>query len=194
MVNLQNGASTIQELFNGDRIFNIPKYQRAYAWDKENYEAFFDDLKNQRGDKEYFLGTLLFHQKENRKDYEIVDIVDGQQRLTTIIIFMKVIVLKLMKMDSEFVSNKTFSKFIYDGENYKLELENENSAFLHESILSKDSKIIKPETPSQSRLMDAMEYFGNRLNSLELEKIESLYIVLVELFQILHKSAIRRSL
>ena len=54
MVNLQNGASTIQELFNGDRIFNIPKYQRAYAWDKENYEAFFDDLKNQRGDKEYF--------------------------------------------------------------------------------------------------------------------------------------------
>jgi hypothetical protein len=179
VVNLQNGASTIQELFNGDRIFNIPKYQRTYAWDKENYEAFFDDLKNQRGDKEYFLGTLLFHQKENRKDYEILDIVDGQQRLTTIIIFMKVIVLKLIEMDSGIVFNKTFSKFIYDGENYKLELENENSSFLHESILSKDNKIIKPETPSQSRLMDAMKYFGNRLNSLELERIENLYKVLV---------------
>lgn len=177
---MQNGDILIQELFNGDRIFSIPKYQRTYAWDKENCETFFYDLKNQRTDKEYFLGTLLFHQKKNRKDYEILDIVDGQQRLTTIIIFMKVIIHKLLEMESNIVSNKTFLKYIYDGENYKLELDNENSTFLHESILSRENKIIKPETPSQSRLIDAMVYFESKLDNLELEKIETLYKVLVK--------------
>ena len=57
----------LKDLFNGDRIFNVPKYQRAYAWETNNLKDFLDDLLNQRGEKSYFLGTILFHQKPNNK-------------------------------------------------------------------------------------------------------------------------------
>ena len=64
---MQSGNSTIKELFNADRIFNVPKYQRAYTWIDENLSDFLDDLINHRGNKSYFLGTLLFHQKKKQR-------------------------------------------------------------------------------------------------------------------------------
>ena len=174
---MQNGNIKLKDLFNGDRIFNVPKYQRAYAWRDENLEYFLDDLINQRGDKDYFLGTLLFHQKGNRGEYEIIDIVDGQQRLTTIIIFMKVIIELLKYKESELITNKTYYRYIYDGENYKLELENEDSAFLHNTIFNENK--VNFETPSQKRLTEAKQYFKKELSKFDKEILEKLFTTLV---------------
>ncbi|MDI1307740.1 MAG: DUF262 domain-containing protein, partial [bacterium] len=104
---MQNGQSQINDLFNADRIFNIPKYQRTYTWQIDNLKIFLSDIKNQRGDKPYFLGTFLFHEKQKRNDYEILDIVDGQQRLTTLMIFMKVLIGLLESKKSIKITSKT---------------------------------------------------------------------------------------
>jgi uncharacterized protein with ParB-like and HNH nuclease domain len=183
---MQNGNVKIKDLFNGDRIFNIPKYQRAYAWEEEENLAYFlDDLKNQRSEKSYFLGTLLFHERKSRGEYEFVDVVDGQQRLTTIIIFMKVIISILIDQGSNKVSNKTYSRYIYDGYSYKLELENEDSSFLHNKIFG-DTDAIEFETPSQKRLYLAKVYFYNELSSLNLADLENIFSILVEADVILY--------
>ncbi len=174
---MQNGNRKLKKLFNGDRIFNVPKYQRAYAWRDENLEYFLDDLINQRGEKDYFLGTLLFHQKGNRGEYEIIDIVDGQQRLTTIIIFMKVIIDLLKHKESKLITNKTYYRYIYDGENYKLELENEDSSFLHNTIFNDNE--INFETPSQKRLTEAKQYFKKELSKFDKKILEKLFTTLV---------------
>lgn len=174
---MQNGNIKLKDLFNGDRIFNVPKYQRAYAWNEENLEDFLDDLINQRGEKDYFLGTLLFHERDNRGEYEIIDIVDGQQRVTTIIIFMKVLIELLQKEKSEIITKKTYSRYIYDGENYKLELENEDTAFLHNAIFN-DNKI-NIETPSQKRLLEAKLYFEKELSKFDKNILEKLFKTLV---------------
>lgn len=42
---MQNGSLQIKDLFNGDRIFNAPKYQRAYAWEKNLEKLPLDILK-----------------------------------------------------------------------------------------------------------------------------------------------------
>ena len=175
---MQNGAVKLKELFNGDRVFNIPKYQRTYAWQEENLEYFLDDLLNQRGGKSYFLGTLLFHQKESRGEYEIIDVVDGQQRLTTIIIFMQVIISLLKDRDSNKITKKTYRKYIYDDESYKLELENEDSSFLYQYIFGNSETSIF-ETPSQKRLFTAKRFFEKRLQVLEIDKLEHIYDVLI---------------
>lgn len=60
---MQSGNSKIEDLFNADRIFNVPKYQRAYTWTIENLTDFLTDLLNHRGEKSYFLGTFLFTKK-----------------------------------------------------------------------------------------------------------------------------------
>ena len=93
---MQNGQKTIDDLFDGTRIFNIPIYQRAYAWEDEHLNDFVDDIENQTPDKDYFFGTILFQQREEKSNnFKIIDIVDGQQRITTLIIFMKLLLDKL---------------------------------------------------------------------------------------------------
>lgn len=182
---MQNGNVKVKDLFNADRIFNIPKYQRAYAWKEDNLEYFLDDLKNQRSEKSYFLGTLLFHEKEARGEYEFIDVVDGQQRLTTIIIFMKAIISLLLKQESMEVSNKTYSRYIYDGYSYKLELENEDSSFLHNKIFG-DVDVVDFETPSQKRLYGAKKYFIDELSVLERNDLERMFSVLINADVILY--------
>lgn len=173
---MQNGNVKIKDLFNGDRIFNIPKYQRAYSWEENNLEYFLDDLKNQRSEKSYFLGTLLFHEKEQHGDYEFIDVVDGQQRLTTIIIFMSELIKKLIQMESTVATRKTYSRYVYDEENYKLELENEDNSFLHNIFGS--AEVIKFETPSQKKLYEAKNYFSEQVLLLEKSELEHLFSVL----------------
>ncbi len=72
-------------LFNPDDslVYSIPKYQREYKWRKENWESLYDDVfENQEG---YFIGSIICinHSKDAIRVREL-EIVDGQQRLTTI--------------------------------------------------------------------------------------------------------------
>ena len=71
-----------------DRVFfyQIPDYQRAYAWDKEQLSNLVDDLVNayqNNNNEHYFCGSLVLI--KNNKD-ERYDVIDGQQRITTFII------------------------------------------------------------------------------------------------------------
>jgi len=175
---MQSGSSKIFELFNGDKIFNVPKYQRAFTWKEENLTDFLDDLKNHRGNKEYFLGTFLFHQKSNRGEYEVIDIVDGQQRLTTIILFQKELI-KLLENKSKVVTTKTYNKYVKDrDEVYKLELENDDNTFFHNLI--DDEKLDNIETPSQKKLIFAKQFFNKQLKELSTSKLEHIYKTLID--------------
>ncbi|MBI2647539.1 DUF262 domain-containing protein [Candidatus Woesearchaeota archaeon] len=88
---MENGQKSIFELFSGDKHFKVPQYQRAYAWSEKQLMDFLEDINNQRKDKEYFFGTILFQDNGVRDGFEQIDIVDGQQRITTLVIFMKVL-------------------------------------------------------------------------------------------------------
>ncbi len=79
------GCCKLVEILQSGISISIPDYQRAYVWDSEKIRTLFEDLKNHLEDtknKEYFIGSILFH-KKNKNEYEIID---GQQRLTTILI------------------------------------------------------------------------------------------------------------
>ena len=82
-----NGESRpIKDIFAGSNFYKVPEYQRPFFWKKDNFEQLVDDLIREYTDhpnEEYFLGTAVFHRKE---DENIYDIVDGQQRITTLMI------------------------------------------------------------------------------------------------------------
>lgn len=89
-----------------DTIFRIPDYQRGFAWNKRNYEDFWNDLTNLKNSNtsEYYVGVLttqliptsdLAKEKWNNdrwmidsKGYKPYYVVDGQQRLTTAILLL----------------------------------------------------------------------------------------------------------
>ena len=67
--------------------FSIPRsYQRGYRWRPEEVELLIDDISGYADEKEYFLNVLIL--QKNNEDETSYDIVDGQQRLTTLSILV----------------------------------------------------------------------------------------------------------
>ena len=104
---------TGEQLFSGatdgtQNIFEIPEYQRPYVWKKEHWEALFTDITdNELG---YFIGAIICVCKENNR----FDVVDGQQRLTTLSIFLAAIysVLKIQRKNlKDKLSEEEFDNF-----------------------------------------------------------------------------------
>lgn len=78
-----------------DYSFIIPDYQRHYVWEKDNIIALLEDLNNtfkddDIEDKEYFIGSFVFF-NHNDGNYQYFEVIDGQQRLTTILLIFAVI-------------------------------------------------------------------------------------------------------
>lgn len=93
---------TIGEMFTGS-VFRVPKFQRGYSWEKSQVRDLLEDLEytyRQRyeqkrpGFKHYF-GTIIIQEQGMKQtqanDFEAYDIIDGQQRITTVSIIMSVI-------------------------------------------------------------------------------------------------------
>ena len=85
----------ISSLFQG-RLFRIPDFQRMYSWEKRQRRDLFDDIMlAEQKDREHFLATIVcLHRGEKTigsDPFEVYDVVDGQQRLTTIVTLLKAI-------------------------------------------------------------------------------------------------------
>lgn len=99
-VNKQSVKQLLESGKNGK--FVIPEYQRPYAWSEEQIQTLFDDLveytkmQNLDSEKEsnYFLGTIVFYENENEEK----EIIDGQQRITSLFILLRAIYRKLGSM------------------------------------------------------------------------------------------------
>ena len=84
---------SINELFGESRTYEIPIYQRNYAWGKDEIETLVQDVYDSSKNKEsiYYIGTLVTF----RKDNNLFEVIDGQQRLTTIYLILKTLNEKL---------------------------------------------------------------------------------------------------
>lgn len=77
------------------RTFFIPVYQRNYDWKKIQCETLFKDIEALAGDIErnsHFLGTIVYVEGDSNATFRAFSVIDGQQRLTTIMLLLKAIV------------------------------------------------------------------------------------------------------
>lgn len=94
------GKATISGVFNGSRLLEIPFYQRAYVWGEEQWERFLGGMEFVTASKRpYFLGSIILKQESSGNTWsevsEVRTVIDGQQRLTTMIIFFKALCAKI---------------------------------------------------------------------------------------------------
>lgn len=85
---------SIKELFgNADSLYKIPRYQRPYKWEDEQVDKLWDDVYEsfENGDENYFLGSIITAKPWDDEKSAYVDVVDGQQRMTTLMIMFCVI-------------------------------------------------------------------------------------------------------
>jgi uncharacterized protein with ParB-like and HNH nuclease domain len=76
----------LKELFN-ENLFIIPDYQRGYSWEGEQLQDIMKDIGNIAGqNNKHYTGTIVASESKSRPGH--YEIVDGQQRLTTLVILL----------------------------------------------------------------------------------------------------------
>jgi hypothetical protein len=102
MADLHVSKKTIYKLYGDmqDRKFIIPEFQRPYKWDIELCETLWNDIEEFASNEaltgsDYFLGTIVSYQND-KKDLEIID---GQQRITSFLLLLRAFYRKLEDMD-----------------------------------------------------------------------------------------------
>lgn len=158
-----NNKKNIKDLFDSPEIeFCIPDYQRAYSWESEKQvKQFMDDIKEiVQYKKIYYLGHFLFERDEhNSNKYYIID---GQQRLTTVIIFMQCAYNELKLRTEEQPTtdediNHIKEKYIKSSKLYKFSTISEDKPFFERVIYN--GKSDEGETNSQKRIISAKKLF-----------------------------------
>ena len=147
------------ELIKSSKHLIVPSYQRAFAWKEQQVEQFIFDLLEMR-EKDYYYGHFIIEDTNGR-----FEIIDGQQRVTTFILFL--IVCKLFK------SNNNAYEFINKFET----VDYDQNAFSNISNLTIDDiKVLREfNTISLNRIFDALKYFIRKFEdkSLNIECIDN---------------------
>ncbi|MFI8730170.1 DUF262 domain-containing protein [Stutzerimonas kunmingensis] len=82
-------VSTLLDIESGV-VYAIPRYQREYTWSRAQWDALFDDLLE--NEPNYFLGSIIcINQSQDALSVQSLELVDGQQRMTTLSLFLAAI-------------------------------------------------------------------------------------------------------
>lgn len=115
-MNIKPYDKTIRNLLGSKRQFIIPRFQREYSWDKKNYQEFLDDMignlvinSGKISSSQYFLGTMLFIGNFAEGTEQEIQVVDGQQRLTTITIMFSALSDRFIELNENTLSRQIFT-------------------------------------------------------------------------------------
>lgn len=163
----------LQDILGGDRLFVIPDYQRGYAWEKEQVDALWKDVeilaKNPTGTSHYMGALALTKTDKNTIEKlghtgQCFDIIDGQQRITTLMIMM----IELSKFHPEIIQKYIQPNTYLFKLNYAIDGNNKN--FLINNIYKDGND--KPKNIYQQNLLSAKENIRKKLlYTTDIEKI-----------------------
>ncbi len=108
----------ITSLLSGDTVFSIPYFQRAYKWKPERLDQLNLDLLSLVDETSdfHFLGAIIIHgRRSNPSEPDVYEVIDGQQRITTIFLYLCAIVRALCKNNEHFEAAGLFQKYLVIG-------------------------------------------------------------------------------
>jgi len=165
---------SLDQIFGGGeyekRIFRIPEYQRGYSWEEQQRTDLFKDIEDiiKAGcNYRHYTGTIVVASEDDKQEehegYKTLDLVDGQQRITTLILLLSVMCRKLMESSNKSKVDEIYRKFIQDGDIgstvFKLELGQDLGPYF-ESLAEKGPAGASDESAdskSHQNLKDAVE-------------------------------------
>ncbi|PAE17655.1 hypothetical protein CHH91_02485 [Virgibacillus sp. 7505] len=187
----------LHKVFSDDYLFTIPSVQRPYSWSTDEAGELLDDILEfirhydiaenniNNVDEPYFLGSVVLVKNDGPKS----EVLDGQQRLTTLTILFSVlrdILSDDYADDIEQMVVQKGSKILGTKDTYRLHLRNRDDEFLKKYIQKKGMthKIAKNtpfKTDSQKAIRDNAIYYMERLNDLDESTVKILPLVLATL-------------
>ncbi len=172
----------IRKVLSNKNTYNIPRYQREYSWENPEITEFLGDilkqLKFENGEvksDDYFIGSILLTGDYNSSGKKL-DVVDGQQRLTTITILLSALAEAFAKNKNMELYNIVWEYIVGkddNGKEYPILYNEVQYPYFQYYIQRKERKDVEPTCEEEDRIKKAFEYFSNCLREENLRKIIS---------------------
>lgn len=170
----------IHDTFNR-RFFDIPKYQRGFAWERTHVRELYEDIVESIETKsEHYLGTLVLSQNPHEEDHYYI--VDGQQRIITITLFVNEVIKHLSRHDKAFYRRFYIAE---EGDIYRLRTLGKDRQYMYDLL---KGKVNIPQNKSQRLLKEAYEEIKNIVNSLIDKKTFLNYIERLKVMEFIEQS------
>ncbi|GAA7211732.1 DUF262 domain-containing protein [Helicobacter pylori] len=174
--------TTIKEIFQTEG-YSIPNYQRDYAWKDKNFKDLWEDLEeaieyNKKG-QGHFIGTMVVAKNEGNK--KLYDIIDGQQRTTTIFMLLHVLANEQNEKDKQ-----ETRKYLYQKGELKLEVSPQNQSFFKALLEAAEKGSIShcekdADTEGKQNLFEVLKAILDKVSKLNEEEVNERLEVLLEM-------------
>lgn len=151
-IQFEPSKTTLRDMLRNDNYYVIPRFQRPFSWDGDNFADFWRDLTKDESTG-YFIGPMVIWQEQ---DSHVARVVDGQQRLTTIMMMLCAIRDKFAEFDENDLASalhQLIQKQNDDGEvKFSLIVENGSDYFPHAILQQSPNRTMKPRTEEERNL------------------------------------------
>ncbi len=155
-------------------VFEIPSYQRGYAWQERQLKDFWNDLEHvsKLGDKFHYMHSLTLRELENEFESSTFEIIDGQQRLATSLILLGLLAKITQNKDPKYslINLEPILSYKYYGL---------NEAFRAITEEEKDLEAFKTSFYAKN-LIDAYTFFKEKISDTPIEALEKMFDALIK--------------
>lgn len=176
-------------------VYAIPRYQREYTWKMDQWESLFDDVDE--NDPGYFLGSIIcINQTSDTLAVQRLEVVDGQQRLTTLSLLFAALYQSLKRIEKELdedrrvelinLKRKLVLKRVDDQLRVIPQIQN-NNQLDYRAVLSDVEVLSTIDTPAYAgnrKIFRAFRYFQARIEAMvagEADRVGSIMVFLDKL-------------
>ncbi|GAA7674772.1 DUF262 domain-containing HNH endonuclease family protein [Helicobacter pylori] len=155
-------------------VFEIPSYQRGYAWQERQLKDFWNDLEHvsKLGDKFHYMHSLTLRELENEFESSAFEIIDGQQRLATSLILLGLLAKTTQNKDPKYSSINLEPILSY--KYYGL-----SEAFRAITEEEKDLEAFKTSFYAKN-LINAYAFFKEKISDTPIETLERMFDALIK--------------
>lgn len=155
-------------------VFEIPSYQRGYAWQKEQLKDFWNDLEHvsKLGDKFHYMHSLTLRELENEFESNAFEIIDGQQRLATSLILLGLLAKITQNKDPKYslINLEPILSYKYYGL---------SEAF--RAIMEEEKDLERFQTSFYAKnLIKAYEFFQEKISDTPVGTLEKMFDALIK--------------
>ncbi len=156
-------------------VFEIPSYQRGYAWQKEQLKDFWNDLEHvsKLGNQFHYMHSLTLRELENDFENSAFEIIDGQQRLATSLILLGLLAKTTQNKDPKYslINLEPILSYKYYGL---------SEAFRAITEEEKDLEAFKKTSFYAKNLIEAYTFFKEKISNTPIEALEKMFDALIK--------------
>ncbi len=157
-------------------VFEIPSYQRGYAWQIRQLRDFWNDLEHvsKLGDKFHYMHSLTLRESENEFEDKAFEIIDGQQRLATSLILLGLLAKTTQHKDPKYSLINLEPILSYKDDYYGL-------SGVFRAIATEEKDLERFQTSFYAKnLIDAYAFFKEKISDTPIETLEGMFDALIK--------------